>query len=143
MSLSFFKKIFLLLVWLSSVYVLATSPAIIPIHFGADGVANNYGSKYILLLLPAMYTAMYFLFSYYYKHPQHFNYPVAITPANQQQQYAAAKQLLQTLLVCIGILFLIIIGCTYLINLGSITQLPTWLLPIILCIIFLPIGKYF
>jgi hypothetical protein len=136
------QKIILVLVWGLSVLVVATSPTVVPIHFGADGVANNFGSRYTLLILPALYTIIYFLFGMLGNNPQALNYPVKITPANQQQQYKLATQLLQMVLVSVGLVFVTIISSIYFINNATIVKLPSWLMIFILSIVFLPIGYY-
>lgn len=70
-------------------------PQEIPIHFGADGQPDNYGSKASLFILPLIGLVLYLSIHYLNRFPHLFNYAVKITPANAFEQYQKARRLLR------------------------------------------------
>lgn len=66
-------------------------PDRIPIHFNAQGEANNWGSKATIFLMPSfailLFIPMYFLS----KVPHIYNYPISITEENAPRVYPVAR----------------------------------------------------
>jgi len=69
----------------------ATLPDSVPTHFNAAGVADAWGSKNSLLLLPAVALATWVLLTVLARFPHSFNYVRAITPENARRQYAMGR----------------------------------------------------
>lgn len=69
----------------------ATLPDSVPTHFNAAGVADDWGSKNSLLLLPAVAVAMWAGLTVLARYPHAFNYVRAITPENAARQYAMGR----------------------------------------------------
>jgi len=66
-----------LFVFLSSNW--SSLPSRIPLHFNADGLAESWGSKNSLLILPVICTAMYALLTVVCFFPKTWNIPVKLT----------------------------------------------------------------
>jgi len=61
------RKFALVLMALSvalSLWAVAVLPPVVPIHFNVQGEPDSYGSKFFLLILPAVMVAMYVLMTY-------------------------------------------------------------------------------
>ncbi len=69
-------------------------PERVPTHFGASGVADGWGPKSTVWILPAVGTFLYVMLTVFLRYPQIYNYPVPITPENAERQYQAARTLL-------------------------------------------------
>lgn len=69
-------------------------PNTIPTHFSITGTPDSYGSKHTLFILPSITFGIAVLFAYLYTKPQIYNYPVAVSAANQDQLYKLGQQLL-------------------------------------------------
>ena len=80
-----------------SIWVYPQLPDRIPIHFNLRGEPDDYGPKSIFLILPGIALALYGLLTMINRKPQHFNYPVKITPQNAQKQYELAVGLVNLL----------------------------------------------
>lgn len=76
----------LLFVWADTLLALHGAhplPARIPLHFDSAGHANGWGTPGMLWFMPVVVTVVYALMSWVTRHPQAFNYPVRVTPANR------------------------------------------------------------
>jgi Protein of unknown function (DUF1648) len=80
-------------------------PASVPIHFGVTGRPDRYGSKSVLLILPAVAVALTLLLTLVARFPQSFNYPVRVTPENAPRLYRQGRLLLAWLNVLVVWLF--------------------------------------
>ena len=69
-------------------------PGIIPIHFDLQGRPDGFGSKGIILLMPAMAWLMNIMLTVVQRFPHIFNYAWPITRANAGAQYALAFRLM-------------------------------------------------
>jgi uncharacterized membrane protein len=74
----------LLILWSYTLLNFNKLPKIIPIHFGFDGMPDNFGSKYFIFLLPILALLLYFFLGYNVKEIN--NYPVEITKENKDAQ---------------------------------------------------------
>lgn len=63
-------------------------PNHITIHF-TNGVADNWGSKYFLLLMPVIGLVSWWIFGFLTKNPKKYNY-INLTDANRGKQYKRA-----------------------------------------------------
>lgn len=131
----------LLLIGLPSFHF-ANLPDTIPTHFNGKGVADGYGSKNTLLMLPIMGTIMCIGLFALNRVPHIFNYPVEITEENAEKQYRNGTALIRWLNLIIVWSFSFIVWRV----IDSATQgegsLGPYFLPVFLVAIFGTIGIY-
>lgn len=72
-------------------------PETIPIHFNSKGVADGYGSKGTLLMLPIIGAVMFVGLYALNRAPHIFNYSVEITEENAEKQYRNGTSLMRWL----------------------------------------------
>jgi uncharacterized membrane protein len=59
-------------------------PARVPVHFGLNGHPDGFGSKSLLLFLPATGVFLYLVLTIVARFPAYFNFPVPVTDGNRQ-----------------------------------------------------------
>jgi len=59
-------------------------PARVPVHFGLNGHPDGFGSKSVLLFLPATAILLYVVLTAVARFPAYFNFPVPVTDRNRQ-----------------------------------------------------------
>jgi hypothetical protein len=59
-------------------------PDRVPVHFGLTGQPDGFGSKTILLVLPAAAIVLYLVLTVVTRYPAYFNFPVPVTDINRQ-----------------------------------------------------------
>ena len=84
---------------LRAVFGSAQLPQQIPTHFGVDGQADAFGSRWSLLSLPIVAVALYSLMTVVARRPSAFNYPVRVTPANRSRLQSLALDMIAWLKV--------------------------------------------
>lgn len=98
---SFFEGVALAILgicWYHAVTHIKKIPNKIPIHFDSNGIADGYGNKYLLFILPVLGTFLY----YFFFSPDGFSYyPVKITPENQEIQLNIGKLAAKTSIIYI------------------------------------------
>lgn len=107
-------------------------PDEIPIHFNAQGEADGWGNKSTILVIPVLGVLLSLVLFFLLKRPHLYNFPKEITPENVEVQYRNARLLLRVVNVFDTFLFLAIM---WFIVEGARTgdsQLPMWLLPLVL-----------
>lgn len=132
----------LVVIWGLVLYHYSALPAEIPTHFYAAGVADKYGSKATILLLPVIGTIMFVGLTVLNNFPHVFNYPTRITPQNAAKQYSMATKFIRLLKTILLIVFLIILYLTIQTATGKTNGLGHWFLPFCLVAIFAPIAVY-
>ncbi len=138
-GLAFFVLVCTIIFAIYSYFVL---PSIIPIHFNAKGIADNYGKKETLFFLPVLAAVLYIFLSYLGKHPEWYNYPVKITEQNAATQYHNARGMMRMLKLSIMMIFLLIVIASYFAGSGKVTKLPGFLLPLIIVLAISPTIFY-
>lgn len=134
-SFSFCTLIFL---WAFTLFSFIKLPEVIPIHFDASGVPDNFGHKWTLFLLPVLATIVFAGLTYLNKYPQILNYTVQITEENAQKEYLFATRMMRVIKCSIMLVFSIVAIYSYWTAVAK-TEMPGWwLLPLILAIIFIP-----
>lgn len=129
-----------LALWVYAVVVVMQMPETVPIHFDTHNDADNFGSRYTYLIMPAIATAILGLFELIKLYPQHINYPVEITAANHEKQQDLALSLLSTIGLVLPILFFYVIHTTKeYIESGSMD----FSIVLFLSLVFVPIIIYF
>lgn len=126
--------------WIYAVIAVMQMPETVPIHFDAHNNADNFGSRYTYLIMPAIATAIIGLFELIKRNPAHINYPVEITPANLEKQQDLALALLSTIGLVLPIVFFYVIHSTKeYIDSGSMD----FSILLFLALVFIPIIFYF
>jgi uncharacterized membrane protein len=138
-----FSRLLLLFIWLSVWFMYKHLPEIVPTHFNLKGEVDGYGSKYTLLLLPALTSVLHLVFSVLLKYPEKFNYPVKITPANAQLQYLLATRLLRWLNVAILIVFNGILWLIYYSAVKAEAVHGLLIAVVLIVLTFVPLAIYF
>lgn len=96
-------------IWAYSCYHYPSLPDIIPVHYGEGGMADGYGSKNTLFLIPSIVTAIVILLKVINRHPHRFNYLATINQENAVDQYSMATRLIRYLQAFIPAMFLYIV----------------------------------
>ncbi|WP_300596803.1 DUF1648 domain-containing protein [Niabella sp.] len=117
-------------------------PEQIPIHFNIRGTADNFGSKYTLLLLPAIFTLVLLLLHFVKKNPSRFNYPVTITSENRERQYRLAQRMCTWLQLATGILSVLLVFFIRYSTLHGTNPAGRWLVVVIMLIYIAPTIVY-
>ncbi|NER16145.1 DUF1648 domain-containing protein [Spongiivirga citrea] len=117
-------------------------PEKIPTHFGADGTADDFGSKSSIWLLPILGTVMFFGLFMLNKYPHIFNYPQKITAENAKKQYQNATKLIRFLNTSIALVFAYITYSTINVAIGKQSGLGSYFLIAFLVLIFIPIFYF-
>jgi uncharacterized membrane protein len=131
--------LFLLLLLGLSVYVYIKTPDIIPVHFGISGKPDNYGSKWVLIILPVLGIGSYLLLTTLNRYPHIFNYPGPITGQNAEKQYAMATRMLRCIKLTVLVLLTTIVLFTYLTTLGVVKGIGVWVIPVFGVLMFAPV----
>lgn len=134
--------ILLLLLWGFVLTIYSSLPEIIPTHFNTSGIADGFGSKDTIFLLPVVGTFVFILLTVINYFPQSFNYIVAITPENAERQQRNATGLLRSLKCMLLIIFITLVYYTSQATAGSSVSSLAWMLPVLVGSVFLCIGYY-
>lgn len=132
----------MLVLWVYTIFSYASLPEIIPTHFNGAGVADDFGSKDTIWLLPTIASVIFVGMTILNRYPHIFNYPTAITEENALRQYTYATRMIRFLKLATTLLFAgiaMMIGHTA--TNGS-HNLSTWFLPVSMGLIFIPIFFY-
>jgi uncharacterized membrane protein len=124
------------------IYQFPRLPAIIPSHFNAAGLPDDYSPKATIWTLPAIGIVVYALLSLVALVPQQFNYPVTITATNALRQYKLATRLVRYLKAAIMWLFFYISYTTVMVTAKESSGMGLWSMPVILVGIIGPVIIY-
>ncbi len=114
----------------------ADLPNLVPSHFGADGLADEYGNKMVVWLLPSIGILIFIGSIILNNFPHKFNYLVAITKENAKQQYAIGTRIVRFSNLFVMAIFFYISNKTINIALQkSEASLNAWFSPIIIILI--------
>ena len=118
-----------------------TLPATIPIHWNVRGEVDGYGSSFQLLLFPIIVLVINgFLFFLQHVNVK-FNYPVKITPQNEDAQKQNVLLLLASLRCSIGLLFISIVVTTIYNTYNPSTNIGL-LVVVELLLVFIPVMYF-
>ncbi|MBW7846638.1 MAG: DUF1648 domain-containing protein [Bacteroidales bacterium] len=96
-----------------SIIAVSSLDSVVAIHFNIKGEADNFGSKYMLLLIPLFAFVLTVGLSVLNHFPYIFNFPVKITPENAERQYQLASRFIRWMQFSINLLFLLILHFVY------------------------------
>jgi len=132
----------LLTTWIVVVSSYSNLPDTIPIHYNAVGKADGFGNKINILILPLVATILFVGMTVANKFPHIFNYPVKITEENAFRQYTNATRMMRFLKLILVVIFGLIAFKTTQSTSGNSSELGIWLLPLILCLTFIPLTFF-
>lgn len=123
-SLYFITILLLILFW-------PQIPEKVPGHFDASGEVTRWGSKYELIILPALGGLNLLILHLLEKHPQMHNYPKRFNQTNAAQFYLNSRKMLNRLKNMTTFILMLLLFETVSIAMGWWDGLGLWLLPII------------
>ncbi len=85
-------------------------PDIVPTHFALDGTPDDYGSKWVVVVLFVLLGGLQVGLHVVSRHPRLFNYPARVTEANAQHLYREGERVVVAVLFALGILLLGAVG---------------------------------
>lgn len=94
------------------VYVILQYPTMadtIPVHYGVDGLADGFGSKNTIFVVPIIITFIILLLKYINRFPHKFNYLAKVNEENAEAQYRMATRLINYLQLFLAAMFSYII----------------------------------
>lgn len=100
-----------IIVVLSAVLMVGTAwaysslPERIPMHFGASGLADRWGSKGEVWVLPAVYMLLAITLRWLNGHPHWYNYSVPVTEANARQIYRMGACFMRAIRLWVAVIF--------------------------------------
>ena len=118
-------------------------PDTIPIHFNAKGVADGFGNKGMIWLLPSLTLIMVPGMLLLRRWPWISNVPLEITEENAVYQYGLIVKLLGFLAAVVSLTFTVIVYDTIEIAHGGSSLLGAWFIPALVIPIFGSMIWYF
>ena len=120
----------------------AVLPDRIPIHFGDRGLADAWGDKVTIWIMPAVAAIIFAVLTAVSRYPHTFNYPVPITSENARRQYLLGRGLLVWLKAEICWLSAFVVRQQILVALGNAQRFSIELLLGLVVLIFSTVGVY-
>lgn len=120
----------------------AVLPDRIPIHFGYRGLADAWGDKVTIWIVPAVAAIIFAVLTAVSRYPHTFNYPVPITSENARRQYLLGRSLLVWLKAEICWLLAFVVRQQILVALGNAQRFSIELLLGLVVLIFGTVGVY-
>ncbi|MEG4964267.1 MULTISPECIES: DUF1648 domain-containing protein [unclassified Microcoleus] len=121
----------------------AVLPERIPIHFGLEGLADAWGDKVMIWIVPAVAAIIFALLTAVSRYPHTFNYPVRINSENARRQYLLGRGLLVWLKAEICWLFAFVVRQQIVVALGNAQRFSIELVLGLVVLIFGTVGVYF
>jgi len=131
----FIAFILVVVSWMTAAYYWDKLPAVIPVHFGIDGLANGWADKSLLnvFLIPIIQTLMLAGFAFLYRKPQYSNIPttmwlMALPKKQRDNAFDMIRIMLTGTILFISVLFTYI---TYEMNVSAFdakSGLSTWVM---------------
>lgn len=137
-----FTWIVLTLNWLTTILAVSCLPERVPTHFNIKGLADGWGSPYVILPVPMIASLLVAALTWLNHYPHAFNYAVKITPENAFRQYTNATRLIRILNLTIAIIFL---GISLMMTLSAAVLIDgpgIWILPAILLLVYVPLAVF-
>jgi len=120
----------------------AVLPDRIPIQFGLGGLADAWGDKVTIWIMPAVAAIIFAVLTAVSRYPHTFNYLVPITSENARRQYLLGRGLLAWLKAEICWLLAFVVRQQILVALGNAQRFSVELVLGIIVLIFGTVGVY-
>ncbi|CAA9324494.1 protein of unknown function DUF1648 [uncultured Microcoleus sp.] len=120
----------------------AVLPDRIPIHFGVRGLADAWGDKVTIWIMPAVAAIIFAVLTAVSRYPHTFNYPVPITSENARRQYLLGRGLLVWLKAEICWLLAFVVRQQILVALGNAQRFSMELLLGLVVLMLGTVGVY-
>ena len=120
----------------------AVLPDRIPIHFGDRGLADAWGDKVTIWIVPAVAAIIFAVLTAVSRYPHTFNYPVPITSENARRQYLLGRGLLVWLKAEMCWLLAFVVRQQILVALGNAQRFSIELLLGLVVLIFSTVCVY-
>jgi uncharacterized membrane protein len=114
-------------------------PDRVPRHFNATGVADGFGGKNMILILPLINLIVFAVLTWAQRVPHIHNFPVSITAGNIVRQYQNSVSLLRTVKVIITIQFFYITYATIETAFGRMNGLSPFFVPVSIGVLLISI----
>ncbi|MBP7270192.1 MAG: DUF1648 domain-containing protein [Bacteroidia bacterium] len=132
----------LAVLWTYTVSSVLQAPETVPTHFDGSGSPNDFGSRWSLLILPAIGTFVFLVMTVIGRFPHLFNYGLKITQDNAAFQYRLATRFLRVLKLSI----LVVLGLVVRLSIRAAAQSSgppdSATLFIVLALLLLPTAGY-
>lgn len=127
-------NLIVLTVYLSYIFLqFQQLPETIPTHFNAEGIADGFGSKFSIWILPFIAFLIVVGFKILNNYPHQFNYLVKITEENAPRQYQLGTRIIRFTAFYILLLFFYISYATISTAKHNETNaLGSWFLPVVM-----------
>ena len=113
-------------------------PDEVPVHFGVNGEADRWGSKFELLILPGIAILLTIFMTVLEKRPETHNFPSQFNESNAEAFYTNSRQTMNYIKNIINVLFAYTVYHTVDSALGADTKLG-WPFYVLLALIFIVI----
>lgn len=121
------------LIWAYVLLNYNSIPETVPLHFDAQGNADNFGSKHNIWILMGIMTLLFIGIYILGKSARYLrNYTVTITEDNALKNYRFSARILRIVNLFDLLLFAYIVKTTMAINHEKTSQLGSWFLPLVL-----------
>ncbi|MDR2928361.1 MAG: DUF1648 domain-containing protein [Cytophagaceae bacterium] len=128
--------------WILIAVTYSKLPETVPVHFDAAGEANGFGTKNIILMLPAIATGIFLLMTALIRFPHIMNYPVRITDENAFVQYRLMTRMSRCIAFTIALFFGYIELQSIRVALGRVERFGAIGSIIMTALIFIPVIYY-
>lgn len=116
-----------------------TLPEQIPTHFDISGNVTGYGSKWVLILLPAIGVVTDIAMAVSMRFPKSWSTGVKVTVFNRARVYKVFRDLMADMRISCAVLFILI--SVFIV--AAPTGLPGWASALIALLIVIPILRYY
>ncbi|MCC6283300.1 MAG: DUF1648 domain-containing protein [Saprospiraceae bacterium] len=94
----------LILSWILAALYYRDLPDTIVTHYNFSGLADGYGSKKMIFVMPGIATVIAIILALLSRIPHRFNYLVTITEANAESQYRQGRMILLVIGLLVALL---------------------------------------
>ena len=113
------------------VYSYASLPNTIPVHMNIAGEVDRYGSKAIILLLPAVGVFQFILLTILLRYPHIYNYPGKVTEQNALIVYTAGLRFMRIIRLWALIILILVTVSFIRVALNRQENSERWLVPVV------------
>ncbi len=137
-----FGYVTLISLWIMTIVSFNSLPESIPIDYNALGEVDNYSRKTFIFMLPIIGTFLFAFLTVLNNNPKNFNYSIKITEENAKKQYTNSTKMMRFFKFIVVLILLMIDFQTIQTAKGKSEGLGIWFLPLIIGLIFIPLGYF-